>query len=58
MKTPTNFIPIIGPLYADDLHHQLIAMQEDGQYTMNIFLRFMETMYLKIKNTKLKLVYV
>ncbi len=20
MKTPTNFIPIIGPLYADDLH--------------------------------------
>jgi hypothetical protein len=20
MKTPTNFVPIIGPLYADDLH--------------------------------------
>ena len=20
MKTPTNFIPIIGPLYADDFH--------------------------------------
>jgi hypothetical protein len=24
MKTPTNFIPIIGPLYADDL--------QGGQY--------------------------
>ena len=21
MKTPTNFIPIIGPLYADDLQN-------------------------------------
>jgi len=24
MKTPTNFIPIIGPLYADDLQKNII----------------------------------
>jgi hypothetical protein len=26
MKTPTNFIPIIGPLYADDLHVNRISV--------------------------------
>lgn len=27
MKTPTNFVPIIGPLYADDLHLNPIYIQ-------------------------------
>jgi hypothetical protein len=27
MKTPTSNIPSIGPLYADDLHLELIHLQ-------------------------------
>ena len=27
MKTPTNFIPIIGPLYADDLQFGILSDQ-------------------------------
>jgi len=33
MKTPTNFIPIIGPLYADDLHLKM-GLQENILYIL------------------------
>lgn len=29
MKTPTNNIPSIGPLYADDLHFEAIIQGEE-----------------------------
>ena len=33
MKTPTNFIPIIGPLYADDLH-SLIKLKIETNFSI------------------------
>jgi hypothetical protein len=37
MKTPTNFIPIIGPLYADDLHNLDLYKEKylNGDFKLN-----------------------
>jgi hypothetical protein len=46
MKTPTNFIPIIGPLYADDLH----TVKHSIELEKNTFLKTTLLHYYHKKN--------